>query len=419
MFDVYLFDVRAGSLVPRGRGVRFTYTPEALEDDGLPALSVSLPKRPEPYPDSRSGPFFRNLLPEQAYRRLVAAAVGTAPDNSLALLGAIGGECPGAVSIWPTDSPPPSTPAYELLGPASLTALFSPANRQPLATAVTRGRLSLAGAQEKIALLRDTAGKWYLPLKGAVTSHILKQATPQFPYLLENELYCMELARQTGLTVARTELAAPDIRVFCTERFDRPLAPPDPHRRKLHQEDFCQILAVDPERKYQMDGGPGLKQCAAVLRRHSSLPADDLVRLLRWVGFNYLIGNEDAHAKNLALLYRSDGLRLTPHYDLASTAVYPELERNLAMKLGRAWDLRNVQRHDWRGVADATGIPWAEARAILLQLASDVQQVTTEVVAACRAAFGASPIYDQIAGIVAQQVPSLERALRVPASRGG
>ena len=107
MFDVYLFDVRAGSLVPRGRGVRFTYTQEALEDDGLPALSVSLPKRPEPYPDSRSGPFFRNLLPEQAYRRLVAAAVGTAPDNSIALLGAIGGECPGAVSIWPAGSPPP------------------------------------------------------------------------------------------------------------------------------------------------------------------------------------------------------------------------------------------------------------------------------------------------------------------------
>ena len=84
------------------------------------------------------------------------------------------------------------------------------------------------------------------------------------------------------------------------------------------------------------------------------------------------------------------------------------------MKLGSAWDLRNVQRRDWRRVADATGVPWAEARAILLQLAAAVHQVTTEVAATCRAAFGPSPIYDQIIGVIARQTPVLERALRLP-----
>lgn len=153
---------------------------------------------------------------------------------------------------------------------------------------------------------------------------------------------------------------------------------------------------------------------SAVIRRYSSLPADDLARLLRWVGFNYFIGNEDAHAKNLAFLYRPDGLRLTPHYDLASTAVYPELERNVATKLGRAWDIRNVQRSDWQRVASVTGVPWAHTRGILLELADQIQQVAAETTPTSQEAFGQSPVYDQIKEVVARQTPVLEQALRRP-----
>ena len=415
MFDVYLHEVRTGTLTPRGRGVRFAYADEALGDDRLPALSLSLPKRAEPFPDSAAGPFFRNLLPEQPFRRLVAAAAGAAPENSTALLGAIGGECPGAVSIWPAGSAPPSTPRYQALDPAALPALFARANRASLAGALTRGRLSLAGAQEKIALLRDETGNWHLPLQGAITSHILKQAAPEFDHLLENELVCTSLARSCGLPVPDAGLAAPGARVFCTERFDRPPpAHPGSRRRdKLHQEDFCQALGVEPERKYEADGGPGLRKCAAVIRRHSSLPLEDLVRLFRWVAFNYLVGNEDAHAKNLALLYLPGELRLAPHYDLVSTQVYPDLERKLAMKLGRAWDIRNVQRGDWLGVATAVTVPWRQARAVLLELVARLRSAVPETLAASRAALGPSPIYERMAAVIATQTASLERALGV------
>jgi serine/threonine-protein kinase HipA len=413
VFDVYLYDVHIGTLTPRGRGVRYSYTPQALENGRLPSLSVSLPKRVEPFPDSLAGPFFRNLLPEQAFRRLIAAAVGTAAENSLSLLGAIGGECPGAVSIWPQESRPPARPEYEPLDRERVLALFSQTNRQPLVTALTRGRLSLAGAQEKIALLRDRKGKWLLPMNGAITSHILKHAPADFPHVLENELYCMALAAGGGLNVALTGIAAPDIRVFCTERFDRPSSPGDrgPRHRKIHQEDFCQILSVEPDRKYEADGGPGLKKCAAVLRRYSSLPADDLLRLIRWVGFNYLIGNEDAHAKNLALLYGAEGLRLTPHYDLVSTTVYRDLKRSLAMKLGRAWDIRNVQRTDWQRVADAIGLPWTETRVTLLDLVARIHAALQPTATASVERFGPSPIYEEIARRVTQQVAGLEREI--------
>lgn len=413
MFDVYFADVRVGTLAPRGRGIRFTYTVEALGNDALPALSLALPKQPEPFADSKAGPFFRNLLPEQAYRRLLAAAAGTAPGNSLALLGAIGGECPGAVSIWPQGSYPAEVPEYQALSAEELRDLFAPGEHAALATAIARGRLSLPGVQEKIALLRTDDGSWRLPRNGAVTSHILKQATPAFPELLENELFCMALAHAAGLDVATATLAAADLRVLCTERFDRlpPRHPADPPRRKVHQEDFCQILRTEPDRKYEFDGGPGLKRCAGVIRRHAGLPARDLQRLVRWVGFNYLIGNEDAHAKNLALLYQMDGLCLTPHYDLVSTEVYPNLQRTLAMKIGGADDIRNVQGANWRRFAAAVGFPWPQVREWLLETMESVRGATRRTVDTCVERYGAAAVYEAISNIVDRRARQLDREI--------
>jgi serine/threonine-protein kinase HipA len=412
LFEVYLYDFPIGLLTPRGRGIRFSYTPDALDNDALPALSLALPKQADPFPDSRAGPFFRNLLPEQAYRRLVAAAAGMTPENSIALLGAIGGECPGAVSIWPSDAGPPNLPEYRRLALEEITELFTSGDRIALANAVTRGRLSLPGVQQKIALLEGGDESWYLPLRGAVTSHILKQATPTFADLLENELFCMALAGAIGLDVATTGLAA-DVRIFCTERFDRlpSRSQGGPARRKIHQEDLCQILSVEPERKYEFDGGPSLKKCAAVIRRHAALPAEDLERLVRWVGFNYLIGNEDAHAKNLALLYREDGLRLTPHYDLVSTEVYPDLERNLAMKIGAADDIRNVQSSDWKRLATAVALPWSEVRRWLLQVMAGVRSSVPGTIEECTSRYGEAGIYSSIAAVIEQRSQRLEREL--------
>lgn len=413
VFDVYLLDAHAGTLAARGRGVRFQYTERALDDDALPALSLSLPKRAEPFADSAAGPFFRNLLPEQAYRRLVAAATRTAPEDSLGLLGAVGGECPGAVSIWPAGTRPPATPEYRSLDAGDLAALFAPGDRTALSGAIARGRLSLPGVQEKVALLRRDDGSWALPVNGAVTSHILKQATGAFPGLLANELLTMILASDAGLPAAPTALAGPGVEVLCVERFDRaaPRAPHGPARRRLHQEDFCQILGVEPERKYEFDGGPGISACAAVLRRHSALPAEDLERLVRWLGFDYLVGNEDAHAKNLALLYRDDGLRLAPHYDLVCTEIYEDLERRLAMKVGGASDIRNVQRRDWERCARGVGLPWALVRSWLLGTAEAVRSALPGALAKCAAAAGESATLPQIAAVVERRSSRMEKEL--------
>ena len=262
-------------------------------------------------------------------------------------------------------------------------------------------------------ITRQDDGSWMLPQDGAVTSHILKQPTTDFPDLLENELYCSLLAREAGLEVPKTGLPTPDMRIFCVERFDRvvPSRSSREPRAKLHQEDFCQIYRTDPDRKYERDGGPGLAACAAAIQMHSRLPAEDLIRFVRWVGFNYLVGNEDAHGKNLAFLYEDDGLRLTPHYDLVSTEVYGSLERELAMKIGRSWDIRDVKKHDWKRFAARTGLPWDQVRSQLLELVILVSESVPRVEGECEDQYGKAEVYGGIAEVVSARASQLEREI--------
>ena len=371
-------------------------------------ISLSLPKQEAPYPDSKAGPFFRNLLPEQSYRRLVATATGVALENDLSLLGAIGGECPGAVSIWPQGERPSTPPEYQAISHTEIEGLFATDDRQEMAAALSRGRLSLAGAQEKIALYRDAEG-WWLPRNGAITSHILKQSTVQFNNLLENELLCTSLGDAVGLEVASAGLAMENVRVFTTRRFDRPAEGDVVFR--LHQEDLCQALAVDPSHKYEHDGGPGIKQCAQTILRFSSAPIIDLDHLVRWIGFNYLIGNEDAHAKNLALLYGRDGIRLAPFYDIVSTSVYKTLERKLSMKIGRTWDSRNVQAADWHLLARSVDLPWPAVKETLADVAERVSDNLPDLVESMKESYGPAPIYDMSAGVIDLRKVQLYREL--------
>lgn len=413
MFSVYLYDYYIGT-IERSRGrIRFTYARAAIENDAIPALSISLPKRPESYSDRQAGPFFRNLLPEQAYRRLVSSAAGTDVGDGVALLGAIGGECPGAVSIWPGDTIPPAVDEYQALSDSDLAELFSASGRPGLGSAITRGRLSLPGVQEKIALLKRPDDRWALPLNGAVTSHILKQHTGDFSELLENELFCMALAEKVGLPVPDSGIPAPNVRVFCAKRFDRVVsnAYNGVPGRRIHQEDFCQVLRVPPEKKYERDGGPGIRKCAKIIRDYSALPASDLPGLVQWVGFNCLIGNEDAHAKNLAFLYIEQGLRIAPYYDLVSTEVYQHLERSLAMKVGASWDVRNLQKSDWRRFAGWTELSWDRVRALLLEVSALVAAAVDEVKDSCSSHYGHARIYSDIAAVVAHHTNQMDREL--------
>jgi serine/threonine-protein kinase HipA len=181
----------------------------------------------------------------------------------------------------------------------------------------------------------------------------------------------MRLAAAVGLSVAKTEIRrVEDVEYLLVERYDRTQrqSPEGATIERLHQEDFCQALGIVSENKYQKEGGPSLKQSFALLREVSSAPVLDLARLLDAVVFNFLVGNNDAHGKNFSLLYRGVGTgsggagtanletRLAPLYDVVSTRYYPELTRELAMKIGGEYSSDRVSKANFEQLAEDAGL---------------------------------------------------------------
>jgi serine/threonine-protein kinase HipA len=231
-------------------------------------------------------------------------------------------------------------------------------------------RLSLAGAQDKIAVRLDD-GKISIPRGSAPSSHVLKPAIDTYEGIVFNEAFCMALARACGLNAAPVEIGkVEDIDYLLARRYDR-LRGEDGSIRRLHQEDFCQALGIPSEIKYQSEGGPSLAHCFALIRDASTAPAPDLLALLDGVIFNLLIGNHDAHAKNFSLLYMPDrSVRFAPLYDLVSTVFYPELTDRMAMKIGEQPKSALVYPKDIDRFAADAGLGAAQTRARIPTLAS-------------------------------------------------
>ena len=406
MFDVFLFDYKVGVLgTERGR-LEFTYAEGVVGDENVPPLSVRLPKRREPYGDTETRAFFENLLPEEEFRRIIAATLRIADRNTAGLLGAIAGECAGAVSVWPRGDHPLTDVSYKSLNDESLRDLFAVPDDSRLAEAQREGRLSLAGAQSKLALRRADS-VWELPQRGAPSTHILKRTRVNVPHLVENEFFCMRLAALVGLAVPEVEYLDIGIPLLVVRRFDRQKG--DEVIERLHQEDLCQATGTVPAEKYEVDGGPGLVACAAVIRDHSALPLSDIPMLVRWVAFNYLIGNEDAHGKNLALLYTEAGLRLAPFYDLVSSIVYKGLSRKAAMAIGGERRYAYVEQRHWDRLAAALAFTERELWRVLVEIADALERSLEPAEQKAKATFGQVEQVASIASGIRERIGVLRR----------
>jgi serine/threonine-protein kinase HipA len=340
VLDVYLHQHLVGELVQDEHGqMMFEYGQAWLDDPAATALSRSLPLTQKRFSRNVCRGFFAGLLPEQENREVIARNLGISARNDHAMLERIGGECAGAVTFVPAGKGlPEREDSYRALTDGELAEILRSLPRRPLMAGDEGVRLSLAGAQDKIAV--HVAGSTIsLPLGGAPSTHILKPAIERFEGVVFNEAMCMKLARAIGMNVAAAVVGQVEgIDYLLVERYDRisSAAAIDGRRtlERAHQEDFCQALGIVPENKYQAEGGPSLKQCFELLREASSVPIIDLQSLLDAVIFNYLIGNHDAHGKNFSLLYAAGQTRLAPLYDLLCTSYYPELSRKMAMKIG-------------------------------------------------------------------------------------
>jgi serine/threonine-protein kinase HipA len=215
------------------------------------------------------------------------------------------------------------------------------------------GQFSLAGAQPKTALLFDN-NRWAVPSGRVPTTHILKPPTGEFDGHAENEHFCLELGRALGLPVVDSRIMRfQDEVAIVVERYDRVRTAAG--LRRVHQEDMCQALAIPPTRKYQNEGGPGIRDIVELLRTYSANAREDVRTFLDAIAYNWLIAGTDAHGKNYALLIGAQArVRFAPLYDVASVLPYPDIDIErvkLSMNLGGEYRLRNIRLYHWRKLA--------------------------------------------------------------------
>jgi serine/threonine-protein kinase HipA len=396
---VWLCGVRV-AVIDRDRDrPRLSYTEEALSSYplGSPLLSLSLPVGTRRYTQGIVRPFLDGLLPEGESRRSIARDVGVSERDTYGLICALGRDCAGAIVIQPVEDPPPPLPTTATAEPLSdqeIEALVLDLKSAPLGVG-GRVRISLAGVQEKLVLTRMPDGSWGRPVDGTPSTHILKPEMAVFPDTVENEAFCMRIAKHLGLDVANVETTAIGGRkLIVVERYDR-IVGADGSVERVHQEDFCQATGVAPETKYEEDGGPSLHRMAGILE--SVAAPDSLQRLLKAVAVNVLVGNGDAHAKNFSLLHGASGsLTLTPLYDLMCTLHYGD--DKLAMYID------NVHRTDRVTVERIVneGVSWGMGRAGAAEIVQDLLDKAPGAIASAR---------DETKGVPEAIVSTVERQL--------
>jgi serine/threonine-protein kinase HipA len=330
--DVYLHGVRVGELNGSYQGPTFRYGAQALDEPEKWRLSLSLPVRSQPFDAGLSTAFFDNLLPEGGTRDLLSRAGRDDPSDILALLRWVGGECAGAVSLWPRGEAPTRERAYTRGSLSDLERLFSLTDSTLYLQAHVTGRQCTSGTEEKVALLRK-GDTYFLPRRGAPSNVILKRESERFSGMVQNELACLQLMEKAGVPVVRARVPTGLRQVIEVERFDR--VADGEQLARIHQEDMCQASGTHSRKKYERNGGPGVAEIARLLVRHSAHPIADLDVLARWMIVNACIGNGEGHAKNLAIVYGSRGPRLAPVYDVGCSLAYPVLDASLAMRMGK------------------------------------------------------------------------------------
>lgn len=365
---VWLYGQIVATIESERRRLRLRYTPEALAryPGGSPLLSLTLPVSSVQFGSGVVRPFLDGLLPEGEPRRAIAEDLGLRADDTFGLIRALGRDCAGAIIIQPAgDSgpPPATTTTAEPLTDDRLAELIANLRTVPLG-ADDRVRISLAGVQEKLLLTRLPDGRWGRPVDGTPSTHILKPEIRGYPHTVENEVFCMRLARHLGLPVADVEtIKVGDRSLIAVTRYDRRVDP-DGVVERIHQEDLCQATGNPPANKYQDDGGPSLRDLAAIL---SATDPGSLPTLLRAVVLHTLVGNGDAHGKNYSLLHEPSGaLRMAPLYDVMSTLYYRD--DRLAMYID---DVRRSDRVTNARILNEVS-SWGMARRTASEVVDDV-----------------------------------------------
>ena len=359
MLYVYYEERVVGYLRLEETILSFTYAKSWLESTDSFPISPHLPLAPISYTENAVVFFFSNLLPEGNILSTILKLKRLREGDLYAQLKILGEEVAGAFSIISSPDKPPQKAHYQEYSAAEIEQDLSLISKHiPLLSQHQKLRLSLAGAQNKIPV-KFEAEKFWLPVNGAASTHILKPAIqPQELFMdsVWNEALCLRLATYCGLNTVSFEVKLFSSEpVLLIERYDR--IHQEEKIQRLHQLDFCQLTKRLPDQKYEKDGGISFSVIFDAIDQYTTKPALNKLKVLDWMLFNYLIGNADAHAKNLSILISpSNQVELTPFYDILCTAVYEKLDKKMAMAIGGEYRPEWVLQKNWDEFADALSI---------------------------------------------------------------
>lgn len=395
---VYLNGEKVGSLSFSSTGrMQLVYDPSWLVSEHSRPLSLSLPLGLHPLTGVTVEYFFDNLLPDNdAIRRRIQTRFGAASDRCFDLLWHIGRDCVGAIQLLPeTDEPlDVGTITADALTDTEIAELLRSYQTMPLG--MQKGadfRISLAGAQEKTALLRR-GEQWCRPHGTTPTTYIFKLPIGQTARIdlsdsVENEWLCHLILKEYDIPVANAEICVfEDVKTLVVERFDRRFSTDGTWIIRLPMEDMCQALAVPPVFKYEEDGGPGVKGVMDLLLGSENAAADRRLFMKAQVLF-WLLGAIDGHAKNFSIFLLPGGsYRLTPLYDVMSAwpiVARKELhQKQLKMAMSvygknKHYYWNEILKRHWSNMASKTRFPEEELKGIFDELIDPMDDVITRV----------------------------------------
>ncbi len=362
------------------QGHLFRYADSWLVSSSVRPLSLSLPLSPASLPLQGSfiEDFFDNLLPDNSdIRQRIQRRFGCRSTSAFDLLSEIGKDCVGALQLLPEENIQPDIHTIEaqILNSNDVANLIRSikVGRIPEDSHDEPFRISLAGAQEKTALLWHEEA-WCRPIGATPTTHIIKLPLGKIGTMqadmggsIENEWLCLNLLEAFGMEVAKTDIATfEDQKVLVVERFDRRIAPNKKWWIRLPQEDLCQATGTMASMKYQSEGGPGISTLMKLLLKARD-PQDNRKKFLKAQILFWLLAAPDGHAKNFSIFLERQGrYTLTPLYDVMSAypvlghgvGMIPQQKLKLAMAVtgnNRHYGWARIQKRHWLEQAHSTG----------------------------------------------------------------
>ena len=369
-----------------GANYFFEYDTQWLADDAAYPLAPQFALQPQTYAGETVKIFFSNLLPEGVPLEEILNAMQWRDANAFDVIGSLGAELPGVLSVLPEGETPVALQDYVALSLHTLSQrIQARAQHKPLLLSNAQSRMSLAGEQDKLGLRYDAKRQLlYESMGSSPSTHIAKPDSRLANYKPSavNEFACMRLAKAMKLPVPPVSLLKVPESVLIVQRYDRVSI--SGNIVCLHQVDGCQLLGVGADWKYERQGGlVSLKKLIQLLRG-LNLSGKDMLNVQRWVMFNYLIGNSDAHAKNISVMINDKGYVLAPFYDLLSVQAYGD--NSLALFIGDEDSYASVGAHSWQAFCEDCGFGFKPAMALFRKMALDIpkawasveQQIKTE-----------------------------------------